>query len=85
MARASLPLTGLRQCLARAAVRHGCVTEAGVVGMVREETMAATMRIEMDCGSGCSPEHPHNGYWAGDFSAPPGDIALEETYGRRTR
>jgi|1186.fasta_scaffold525354_2 hypothetical protein len=30
--------------------------------------MAATMWIEMESGTGCTPVHPHNGYWAGDFS-----------------
>ena len=32
--------------------------------------MAATMWIEMETGTGFGPEHPHNGYWAGDFSDP---------------
>jgi hypothetical protein len=34
--------------------------------------MAATMWIEMDSGTGCGPQHPHNGYWAGDFAVPSG-------------
>lgn len=44
--------------------------------------MAATIWIEMDSGTGCNPEHPHNGYWAGDFSLMSGDDQLDEnTYG----
>ena len=40
--------------------------------------MAATMWIEMDSGTECRRQHPHNGYWAGDFSAPPGDVEPDE-------
>jgi hypothetical protein len=44
--------------------------------------MAATMWIEMDSGTGCSPQHPHNGYWAGDFAVPAGAAEPQEnTYG----
>jgi len=46
--------------------------------------MAATMWIEMETGSGCAPVHPHNGYWAGDFSVPgESDERLESDTGRR--
>ena len=46
--------------------------------------MAATMWIEMETGIGFSPEHPHNGYWAGDFSNEPGGAEQDEPHtGRR--
>jgi hypothetical protein len=42
--------------------------------------MAATKWIEMETGTGCRTQHPHNGYWAGDFSArPPERDELEES------
>jgi hypothetical protein len=32
--------------------------------------MAATIWVEMESGTACTPVHPHNGYWAGDFTRP---------------
>jgi hypothetical protein len=46
----------------------------------RDETMAATIWIEMDSGTGCNPERPHNGYWAGDFSLMSRDDQSDENH-----
>src|SRR3954449_4780521 len=51
----------------------------------RDETMAATIWIEMDSGTGCSPVHPHNGYWAGDFSVASGDARPDDSPYRAPR
>ena len=36
-------------------------------------TMAATIFIEMEAGTCSGRVHPHNGYYAGDFSTPRSD------------
>jgi hypothetical protein len=35
----------------------------------RTVVMAATMWIEVESGTDCTPVHPHSGYWAGDFGS----------------
>jgi len=46
--------------------------------------MAATTWIETETRRGFAPVHPHNGYWAGDFSVPrEGDQRMESDTGRR--
>jgi len=45
--------------------------------------MAASITVEQECGTYTgTPYHPHNGYYAGDFSGTPATgPALVPTYG----
>jgi hypothetical protein len=45
--------------------------------------MAGSMVIEEESGTYTARRHPHNGYYAGDFSERPGPTRLSTTSGAR--